>query len=358
MESLLVGSSPQIKQLRSELKQVAMSGPRLNVVLVGATGTGKELCAKAIHVYGPWRSKKFQALNCSGLNEQLIEAQLFGHVKGAFTGAVQESNGVLGEIDTDFFRKPEEKEFAGFLFLDEIHDLPASTQGLLLRLLESGEYRRVGDKKIRYANIRIIAALQPGAKKRNRLRNDLYNRLAEVVLQLPSLYERRTDIPELAKHFLQTMVLSNFQGYWDGTSREIDMGRVQDLLNNTKFIPHLQQHDWKLGNVRELRSVLKRALLLNDLSLPKQQETQNADKGTSTEVPAEDSLRLVLPQNFDHLPSAKAFMSAYVKKAYGKLKEAGVSDAEVRRKLEIADARTLDKYLERAVATKKTGLKR
>jgi Nif-specific regulatory protein len=207
------------------------------ILITGESGTGKELVARAIHENGLRKGLAFVAVNCSAIPESLIESELFGYVRGAFTGANATKKGLVEVAD------------GGTLFLDEIADLPFALQSKLLRLLQEKEYRRIGDTVIRSADIRIIAATNKDLKnevKNGTMREDLYFRLNVVSIHLPPLRERKDDIPLLAKHFLQRSA----QMY----KRSIDSihpDAMHMLLANP----------WK-GNVREFQNVIERAVVL------------------------------------------------------------------------------------------------
>jgi len=207
------------------------------ILITGESGTGKELVARAIHENGLRKGLAFVAVNCSAIPESLIESELFGYVRGAFTGANAAKKGLVEVAD------------GGTLFLDEIADLPFALQSKLLRLLQEKEYRRIGDTVTRSADIRIIAATNKDLKsevKNGTMREDLYFRLNVVSIHLPPLRERKDDIPLLAKHFLQRTA----QMY----KRSIDSihpDAMHMLLANP----------WK-GNVREFQNVIERAVVL------------------------------------------------------------------------------------------------
>lgn len=207
------------------------------VLITGESGTGKELVARAIHENGSRKGLAFVAVNCSAIPESLIESELFGFVRGAFTGANATKKGLVEVAD------------GGTLFLDEIADLPFALQSKLLRLLQEKEYRRLGDTVNRCANIRIIAASNKDLKnevKNGTMREDLYFRLNVIHIHLPPLRERKDDIPLLAKHFLQRSV-HMYKRPIDG----IHPDAMQMLLANP----------WK-GNVREFQNVIERAVVL------------------------------------------------------------------------------------------------
>ena len=207
------------------------------VLITGESGTGKELVARAIHENGARKGLPFVAVNCSAIPESLIESELFGHAKGAFTGAGGIKKGLVEVAD------------CGTLFLDEISDLPYLLQPKLLRLLQEKEYRRIGETVNRTANIRVIAATSRDLKeeiKNGKMRDDLYFRLNVVGIHLPPLRERRDDIPLLAKHFLQRTVTM-----FNRPVESIHPDAMQLLLNNS----------WR-GNVREFQNAIERAVVL------------------------------------------------------------------------------------------------
>ena len=251
---------------------------------------------------------------------------------------------LLGKIDKNFTQAASEKaEFAGTLFLDELHDLPPITQGLLLRFLESGEYRRLGDMNIRHAKVHVIAALQPGEEMRGRLRDDLYNRLAEVEISLPELNDRPGDIREISVELLRNLKTEQPTPvcFFNGKSSRLEDGRIAQVLDNEKFFADLEKHDWSRGNVRELRSILKRAALLDDFTLPSSGASNNA----SAHPVATDSVQIILPEDPDKLLTARDVKAEYIQKVYDKLKNASISEVKIRERLAITDARTLQKYL-------------
>jgi Nif-specific regulatory protein len=207
------------------------------VLITGESGTGKELVARAIHENGARKGYPFVAVNCSAIPESLIESELFGHMKGAFTGATSTKKGLVEVADS------------GTLFLDEISDLPYQLQPKLLRLLQEKEYRRVGDTVNRSANIRVIAATSKNLQeeiKNGKIREDLYFRLNVIGIHLPPLRERTDDIPLLATHFFRQTV-QKFKRPLEG----IHPDAMQMLLRNP----------WK-GNVREFQNAIERAVVL------------------------------------------------------------------------------------------------
>ncbi|MFG0286315.1 MAG: sigma-54-dependent transcriptional regulator [Phycisphaerales bacterium JB039] len=230
----LIGESPGMRRL-FQLAQ-KLSTVRSNVLIVGDSGTGKELFARAIHYNGITRDKPFVAVNCGAIPDSLIESELFGHRKGAFTGAVSDRIGYF------------EAANGGTLFLDEISTLPLAVQSSLLRVLEERVVVPVGDTRPRPVNVRIIAASNQELRQLTReggFREDLLYRLDVVRLEIPPLRERRQDIPLLAHHFLQKY------------SREMN---TQVLGISNAAMRALLNHEWR-GNVRELENVIERAVI-------------------------------------------------------------------------------------------------
>jgi DNA-binding NtrC family response regulator len=229
----LVGSSPAMQRVIQLIEKVA---PTDSTVLIrGASGTGKELVARALHYNSPRRDRPLVTINCAALQETLLESELFGHEKGAFTGAQQAKRGLI-EVAEE-----------GTLFIDEVAEMAPGLQAKLLRVLEDGHFRRVGSTQEANANVRVVAATNrplEDEQKAGRFREDLYYRLNVFTIPLPTLRERRADIPELVEHFLSTRTVGA-SGY------QIQPDALQALAG----------YDWP-GNVRELANVLERARIL------------------------------------------------------------------------------------------------
>jgi two-component system nitrogen regulation response regulator NtrX len=232
----LVGSGPAMKRLLSEIDRVAASESR--VCILGETGTGKELVARAIHEKSPRRENPFVTVNCAAVPAELIESALFGHEKGSFTGAAAKHLGKFEQAD------------GGTLFLDEIGDMPVAMQAKLLRVLEEGEVERVGgDKPIR-VNVRVLVATHRSLEnlvKENGFRQDLFHRIFVFPLRLPALRERQEDLPTLVTHFARQVAAQNS---WK--EKPFDGDALQAL----------QRYNWP-GNIRELRNVVERLILLS-----------------------------------------------------------------------------------------------
>ena len=235
IESIL-GHHPLMEEVFRIVKKVALSPT--TVLITGESGTGKELVARALHAESTRRERPFRALNCAAIPETLIESELFGHEKGAFTGAQARQIGLFETVDK------------GTLFLDEIGDLSLSLQAKLLRVLQEKEFRRIGGRDDIKVDVRVIAATNrklAAAIKQGSFREDLYYRLNVVSIQLPALRDRATDIPELVEHFLRKF----------GSSGKAIKGVTNQALRV------LMDYHWP-GNVRELESVIERAVLLCD----------------------------------------------------------------------------------------------
>ncbi|HEY5936908.1 MAG TPA: sigma-54 dependent transcriptional regulator [Kofleriaceae bacterium] len=222
-DSLLVGTSASMRKLRAAVARLATQD--ISVLIQGESGTGKELVARALHNRGARRAKRYVALNCGAIPESLIDSELFGHAKGAFTGASSDRPGVFVEAD------------GGTLFLDEIGDMPVGVQARLLRVLQEGEVRPVGASGVKSVDARVIAATHVDlatAVEQGKFRQDLYYRLNVVVLQVPPLRDRLDDLPLLAAHFLRKHggknpptlspeALEAMAGYgWPGNVRELE----------------------------------------------------------------------------------------------------------------------------------------
>jgi DNA-binding NtrC family response regulator len=231
----IVGSSPRMQDV---FRAIAQCAPTNSTVLVtGESGTGKELVARAIHYNSLRRDKPIVTVDCTSLAETLLESELFGHVKGSFTGAVANKRGLL------------EVAQGGTVFLDEIGNIPLAIQAKLLRVIQEREFRAVGDTRTQEANIRIVAATNKDLKEMvaaGTFRDDLYYRINIFPLRLPALRERREDIPALAFHFLKACAQ--------------EVGKKVDQISDGAMSV-LVNYDWP-GNVRELENMIHRAVIL------------------------------------------------------------------------------------------------
>jgi transcriptional regulator with GAF, ATPase, and Fis domain len=231
----IIGGSPAMKSVLSQAQRILQHD--VPVLILGESGTGKELLAKAIHAGGRQSSGPYVPLNCTAVPGDLLESELFGHVRGAFTGAGTDRHGLLEEAD------------GGTLFLDEVGDLAPATQAKLLRVLQEREYRRVGENRIRQVNFRLITATNRDLMNevaRQRFRLDLFYRIAVMVLRIPPLRERPGDLPLLVDHFCR-----RFNGRGEFRVTSVDRPAMTALAN----------HPWP-GNVRELENTIHSALVM------------------------------------------------------------------------------------------------
>ena len=233
----VIGSSDAMRQAVELARKVA--GTDTSVLLTGQTGTGKEVFAQAIHHASPRNIEAFVAVNCSAFSNELLESELFGHKAGSFTGAAKDKKGLLEEADK------------GTLFLDEIGEMPVELQAKLLRVLESGEFIKIGETRPTKVDLRIIAATNRDLEKEiaaGNFREDLYFRLSVFRIELPALSQRREDIAEYARYFVAQFAAK--------------MGKRIDAIDDA-YIAALERHTWH-GNVRELRNVVERSLIMAD----------------------------------------------------------------------------------------------
>ncbi|CAN5400196.1 sigma-54 dependent transcriptional regulator [soil metagenome] len=233
----ILGSSPVILEAIAFAKKVAPTNA--SVLLLGETGTGKEVFAQAIHNASLRTGKPFMALNCSAFGKELLESEIFGHKAGAFTGASKDKKGLI------------EEAHSGTLFLDEIGEMQIDLQAKLLRVLETNEFIKVGDTKPTKVDVRIIAATNRNLQEeveQGKFREDLFYRINVFAITLPPLRDRKKDIPVLAAYFLQLFAQKT-------NARIVSMSKG--------FTERLQHHEWK-GNIRELKNVIERAVILTE----------------------------------------------------------------------------------------------
>ena len=238
--SSIIGETPGILKIKEMIDKVAPSDAR--VLITGGNGTGKELVARSLHDNSNRRKMQFIEVNCAAIPAELIESELFGHERGAFTSAVKDKKGKF-ELAT-----------GGTLFLDEIGDMSLAAQAKVLRALQENVIQRVGGEKDIKVDCRIVAATNKDLRKEieeGRFREDLYHRLAVILIHVPSLNDRRDDIPVLAEHFL-TMVCA-------------EHGIPRKELNEEALL-ELQKTDWT-GNIRELRNIIERLVILCDAKI-------------------------------------------------------------------------------------------
>jgi len=306
----VVGDSPQMRDVIEKLKRIAPTNA--SVLIQGETGTGKELVAQAIHQNSPRKSKPFVALNCAALSENILESELFGHVKGAFTDA---SSDRVGKF---------EYAHGGTLFLDEVGDMPLATQIKLLRVLENGEITRVGSNDPIKVNVRILSAtnrnLEDGIEA-GTFRNDLYHRLKVVTVRLPSLRERSQDVPILIDHFIR--LFSRKHGK--------QIKGVSPVARRK-----LLAFDWP-GNVRQLRNVVESMVvvdydgLLDVDDLPE----ELADPAEPVAAPASQSLTGLVGRSLEEVE--RMFITETLRVTGGNREEAarilGIGERTLYRKI-------------------------
>ena len=271
----LVGQSPPMQRILSQIRQVAPTNAK--VLILGETGTGKELVARAIHYQSRRSAMPFVKVNCAAIPANLLESELFGYRKGAFTGAVRDHRGKFLEADT------------GTLFLDEIADMSPHLQSKLLRVLQEGEVEILGDSEPRRVDVRIIAATNknlPQMVKEEKFRRDLFHRLNVISIWLPPLRERREDIPALARHFLRDYTQQYNRVLTDFAPRAISV---------------LLQHDWP-GNVRELRNIVEKIVVFAKGPVVQVEDVMQAIQ--SAKAPQ---------QNIDHYASLREAREAFEK---------------------------------------------
>jgi DNA-binding NtrC family response regulator len=315
----LVGSSPAMQQVFSLVRQVAPS--KAAVLVTGESGTGKELVARAIHHLSPRRGGAFVAINCAAMPETLMESELFGHEKGAFTGAVERRAGCF------------ELAQHGTLLLDELAEMPVGTQAKLLRVLEDSRVRRLGGKNEIVVDVRVIASTNKNveeALRKGELREDLYYRLNVFQLNLPPLRQREGDIPLLVEALIRDLNRKHGCKVTDASKEVLDL---------------LHRHNWP-GNVRELRNVLERAVIiagegpLTPAHLPhfgspaghrpaadfKEIDAVRLPVGTTVNEAEKALIQLTLQHTKNNKTRAAEILGISLKTLFNKLKEYGSSE--------------------------------
>ncbi|GAB4270525.1 MAG: sigma 54-interacting transcriptional regulator [Deferrisomatales bacterium] len=261
--SKIIGQSRPMRELFETLALVAPS--EATVLITGESGTGKELVANAIHESSPRKGGPFVKVNCAALHENLLESELFGHERGAFTGATEQRKGRF------------ELAHRGTLFLDEIGDMSLPTQAKILRVLQEGEFERLGGTKTLRVDVRVLAATHRDLEQavgEGAFRQDLFYRLSVVPVRLPPLRERREDIPLLAEHFLRRYAEKNRKELRGFHPQALDL---------------LTRYDWP-GNIRELENTIERAVILCPGDRVTPQELPSAVRGADVPAPASGSL--------------------------------------------------------------------
>jgi DNA-binding NtrC family response regulator len=309
----IVGTSRRMQEVFELIRRAAPA--RSNILITGESGTGKELVARAIHRLSPRSNRPFVPVHTSAIPSELLESSLFGHVKGAFTGAVSSSKGLF------------EAAHKGTLFLDEVGTISPETQTKLLRVIQEREIRRVGGVEARPVDVRLVAATNVdlwAEVQDGRLREDLYYRLNVITIELPPLRERREDIPLLVAHFLRAFAEEN--------NREV-------LGFSPEAIDALTEYPWP-GNVRELENAVERAVVLSrgetiELDeLPQALRTTQTDELTITEIPEE---------GLDFRLAVAAFQAQLIRQA---LKQSGGVQRKAARLLQLSPT-TLNEMVHR-----------
>jgi len=300
--SNIIGENPKLLQVFNEVRRAAPTDS--TILLQGESGTGKELFSKAIHTHSSRSDRQFIVVDCSTFSSSLLESELFGHVKGAFTGAVQDKAGIFEVAD------------GGTLFLDEISNLTMEVQGKLLRVMETHEYKPVGSSQTQIADMRIIAATNQDLNalvEGGRFRKDLFYRVNVLPITIPPLRERRDDIPKLAYHFLRQFCRE--------MGRRIE-GFSDDALQT------LLHYDWP-GNARQLKNVVERLVIMadekildhyhvvNNLQIPDGEDMQTIPQ-TSKELKIVK--RLILEKKY--APIEKIFLQTALKASAGNISQA------------------------------------
>ena len=304
----IIGRSAPMMRLMETVAQVAPS--EATVLITGESGTGKEMIAGAIHFNSPRKDGPFVKINCAAITETLLESELFGHEKGAFTGAHRQKEGRFRQAH------------GGTLFLDEISEMSLAMQVKLLRVLQEREITRVGGEEVIKVNVRIIAATNTDLAREieeGRFREDLYYRLNVVALEMPPLRERREDIPLLAQHFLEALSKENRKNIKGFTPQAMD---------------RLMKYDWP-GNVRELMNAIERGVVLSRSEYLDEEVLSliSSDESSSQDISSGDGLNADMP--LDEVEKATILKT---------LESAGGNKSEAARRLGIT-RRTLHKRL-------------
>ncbi len=305
----LVSKSPKMQQIFEFARTVAKSNS--NILILGESGTGKELLARAIHNESPRANGPFVAVSCVAIPDTLLESELFGHEKGAFTDAITQKKGKF------------ELAHGGTLFLDEIGDISPKMQLALLRVLEEKEFTRVGGTKPIRVDVRIIAATNRNLQKaveEGRFREDLYYRLNVITIQLPPLRERKEDIPLLVQHFIEKF--------------NIQMGKRVERISD-EALRILMQYDWP-GNVRELENVIERAMVIargnaitpEDIQLPSLGPSQVPEQDKTLEAVEKAHIQRILNETNWNIQRSAQILGIDRTTLYNKIKKYGLKRPE------------------------------
>ena len=311
----IVGETPKMQELFAVIRSLAETD--VTALVQGETGTGKELIARAIHYHSPRREHRFVAINCGALSETLLESELFGHEKGAFTGAIAQRKGIFEVAD------------GGTLFLDEIGEVPPSTQVKLLRVLQEGEFQRVGGSGTTRVDVRIVAATNQNVEelvKKGQLRQDLYYRLNVFPIKVPALRERREDIPLLVSHFLE--------------KRKRGLGKEITGVSPSA-VAALMAYGWP-GNVRELENALQRMLVVAKRDLLDFQDLPEEIRGTGPEPKDQPAGLKGMARESAGIVEKQAILDALAKTGGNVTRAAkllGVSRATLQNKMKAYDLR-------------------
>lgn len=316
----IIGKSPEIITIFDTIKKI--SGFKSSVLLTGESGTGKELIAKAIHYHSERKDRPFLAVNCGAIPESLLESELFGHTKGAFTGAISDRKGIFEEADN------------GTLLLDEIGDIPLNLQVKLLRVLQEGESRRIGQDTATPINVRIIAATAKDLEQAvadNSFREDLYYRLNVLPVHIPPLRDRKEDIPLLVKHFI-------------GKYNSIHTLAIKEP--GPAVLKPLMDHAWP-GNIRELENIIERSMILSSGNILDAEEIRAA---LSSPKPSSENC---LPEDsFSIKKSIRTVEKILILRA---LKKTGHNKSRAAKLLEISYPSLLNKIEEYRINRDETG---
>ena len=319
----IIGDNPILNRAIEKSIQVANSD--ISVLVTGESGVGKENIPKIIHQYSHRKHSKYIAVNCGAIPDGTIDSELFGHEKGAFTGATANRSGYFEVAD------------GGTIFLDEVGELPLSTQVRLLRVLESGEFIKVGSSKVEKTNVRIVAATNVNmedAIKKGKFREDLFYRLSTIIIDIPPLRNRKEDIPILFRKFA-----SDFAQKYNMPTLRLDEAAQQLLC----------QQDWK-GNIRQLRNLIERVLILgnpaskissDELVFTGQKEKDNGEKANlisselagmslreAREIFERDYLMLQINRFGGNISKTAAFVEMERSALHRKLKSLGINSSQ------------------------------
>lgn len=294
--SNIIGKSTSFLYAKKLAEKVAVTDTA--ILLTGETGTGKEVFATAIHNESLRKNGNFMAVNCSAFGKDVLESELFGHKKGSFTGAISDKKGLIEEAQN------------GTLFLDEIGEMPLELQSKMLRVLESGEFIKMGDTKISKSNFRLIAATNRDLKEESRLgnfREDLYFRLNVFEIHLPPLRERKDDIRELTNFYI--------------TQFSTKMN-LENIIVNEDFYKKLENNSWK-GNIRELKNTLERSLILMENNLLSAESLPHSNSGNSFAMSSveKDHILKVLNYTKGNKAEAARLLDIGIATLYRKLEE-------------------------------------